>query len=274
MERPKIFSDKEIQFSNTILSRFKRKTREPTNETEKEPPYRRIILNRSGNLSNTTKLDQETADDYMRVSDMRKDIIIVDSEKIPERQAVRVGSDTLAFRAIEPIERLTQIILKSDPDYTLMKQDKKVEIQIHERVIDDKIRKAHPVHASDYKEQFLEFINKAVKSGLSESLKSEKLGYREQSTNYFGYAFVLPASIWNASSGKMEDIIYSAGIFYLYNICVNLVHYSDPSLIEKPFRPAFVRRSLKETLFLMLPLDKYIAGEYFLFRHGKNLIVP
>lgn len=69
---------------------------------EQESLGRGIFYNRAGILSTTTQVDQVKADQFMRVADMRRDIIFTDSDQKPERNAVAVSSDTL------PLEVLNQ----------------------------------------------------------------------------------------------------------------------------------------------------------------------
>ncbi|MEK7182614.1 MAG: hypothetical protein AAB694_00440 [Patescibacteria group bacterium] len=52
---------------------------------EREP---RIVLNRTGNLSEITQLNEEIADGFMKRTDMRRDIVIVDSDRKPEVEGV------------------------------------------------------------------------------------------------------------------------------------------------------------------------------------------
>lgn len=63
---------------------------------------RQILYNRSGILSDTTSLNRGIAEQFMRVSDLRRDIVIIDSDKKPARSTVAVGSDVLAWRSIVP----------------------------------------------------------------------------------------------------------------------------------------------------------------------------
>lgn len=65
---------------------------------------RKIVYNRTGNLATTTQLNEQAAEKFMRRADMRRDIIIVDSDQRPQRTAVAVSSDTLAMRGVPPFK--------------------------------------------------------------------------------------------------------------------------------------------------------------------------
>lgn len=73
---------------------------------------RQIFYNRTGNLSQTTTLNKELAEQFMRASDLRLDVVIEDSDKRPEQNTVSVGSDILAWRAIAPLSELTKVVLR------------------------------------------------------------------------------------------------------------------------------------------------------------------
>lgn len=257
-------------------------------------PECRITYKRSGNLATVTKLDQEKADEFMFRADMRRDMVIVDSDKPVQKEAVNVSSDTLAFRAIEPIHRLTQIRLKPKPFHTLICEDEKFRAEIHERQIDDAIRSRHFIDRSDYNTQFLQKLNQATKDALLESLFYEKLGWNDQKTNYvfhLGYFCMAPLFIFilkveNMIPGPLqgyEPWLMIPGFFaanVLGNSIVNYINWQVHAIltiagVNKPFASTgFSRHDGKELLLPLVPIEKYVAGRRFLDRNGSDLIVP
>lgn len=242
---------------------------------EKEPPAQ-IIYNRTGNLSTTTKLNQKVADEFMGRGDMRRDILIVDSDVKPETNTIAVGSDTLAFRAIEPIRKLTEVRFKPKPFHTLVRQDSCFEIQVHERIIDDKVRKEHFIDRSNYEEQFLKLLNKAVKSGSTQALSQEKLGLPDQAINYGLYCVYF---IWRSTFALLLGVnpLAEPLVFFLFNGAINLCSEGvRPIKRYRRFVPPHRRRfsNLVEAISPLVQIDKWIAGWLFLARHGDKVIIP
>lgn len=235
------------------------------NKDRQEHPFQ-VIYNRTGNLSQTTKLNKEKADDFMKVSDMRRHILIVDTDVQLKKDAVSVSSDTLAFRFIEPISKLTEIRFRSKPFYTLVKRDSNFEIQIHDRAIDDKIRLNHFIDRTDYNEQFLKLLNKAVKSGLSESVFREKLGFR---THDASYGFYLGWFFWAVILNIQHDRspIMPMNIIGLFPIHI-VGNYIKGNVNPENSRP------WNESFMPLVPVDKYFLGLIFLARNGKNIVIP
>lgn len=56
-------SPQEMRFSNRLLDRFRpRRDVGASPQTEQQPPSHRVVLNRTGNLSQVTELNQGAAD--------------------------------------------------------------------------------------------------------------------------------------------------------------------------------------------------------------------
>lgn len=200
----------------------------------------------------------------------------------------------MAFRAIEPIRRLTRVSLRSKPHYTLTQEGDRFEVKIHEQQIDHMIRSGHYIDNTDYNKQFLTRLNKTTKSAILDILFQEKLGLNDQMVNYvshFGYFSVSPLLIFVLELDKNfptflkghEPWLMAAG-FFAANVLGNSIHnyidaWVNALLQTRPVERSFVHpsspvRTGMGLLFPLVPVDKYLAGRWFLARHGDQLIIP
>lgn len=261
---------------------------------EREP---RIVLNRAGNLSQTTQLNEEIADGFMKRSDMRRDIVIVDSDRKPEVEGVDevvVGHGLLGLRGFRPLRDLTAIEFKPQSFHTLTRKGDYIwqqswEVAIQERVIDDLIRKKGYIDRSDYEEQFLAALNKVVKQGVVQALFQEKLGWHDQKGNYVGYLLytaAFPINVFfDSKAGTHIGKILWLGLLPILNIGANYIsnRYIEPlqqlnrflfNNNPPPLPPSFPNRNWKELWLPPFPIEKWIAGRRFLTRHGNQLVIP
>lgn len=241
---------------------------------ENPRPYRSMVYNRHGNLAYVTELNMPLAERYMSLTDMRRHIIITDSDKRPESQTTKVSSDTLAFKSVEPISKLTEIRFSPKPYHTLTCQEDKFEIQVHHKLIDDHVRSGN---YKDYGKEYLMQLNKTIKKGLLESLFHEKLGWKDQHQNYLLYGMfgsVLGPAFADQAMRIGVDPRDFASLSVLYLIVNYLSLNSSFNLAkrgENPYPPR-IRRNLSELWLPLIPVEKAGLGTAFLLRHGKNLI--
>ncbi len=256
---------------------------------EAQPPYKTIINNRAGVLSQDTRLDQDRADQFMRVTDMRRNIVIVDSAQRPKRDAVAVGSDVLAFRAIEPIGKLTATVLKPSKYHTLVRDDNIFEVQVQERQIDADIRDGHFVDRSDYNVQFLNLVNRAVRDGLKEVLFREKIGLHDQGRALLTYGFFMSPMImqnieaFTAGTAQPVEPLNMLKIFLFTNLFVHFGTYmeiwrqkamfGDDVVVDRKRNPS-LRGDWKEAFLPLVPVDRWARGRLYLAGEGHQLIVP
>ena len=272
----------EAQFSSRLLNPFRhnlgRKPAEYQQSPKKEPelPPHSIIYNRNGNLANTTQLNQERADRFMLMTDLRRDVVIVDSDAPPERNAVAVSSNTLAFRLVEPIHKLTEVRFRPKPFHALVRRDNHFELQILERAMDDKIRSGHPIDASDYNEQFLKMLNSAVAAGASEIVTSEKLGISDQLVPYIVLGmslitFVVQGAIYKEGIPPWVNLSFSLASNILWNVVIYIIPQDEVYMTNYPY----TRRTQTECLLpLTFPLNRWVYGQYYLAQHGDKIIIP
>ena len=241
---------------------------------EVSPPHR-MIYSRSGNLAVTTQLDQKKADDFMRKADIRRDIVIVDSDTPAENNAMPVSSDTLAFRLIEPIHKLTEVHFHPKPFHSLVRRHDHFELQVLERTSDDKIRSGHPIDQSDYNKQFLGMLNGAVSAGTAEILTSEKLGIHDQFVPYTAESLYSSALAASSALNGENPLKWSSLILILvfnigFNSLYHVVNNSEVALTAN----VHTRRDIASCLIpLPLPAERWIYGQYYLARHGDQMVI-
>ena len=249
---------------------------------------REIFYNRTGNLSQATALDKKLAEQFMRVSDLRLDVVITDSDKKPEQSTVAVGSDVLAWRTVVPLNELTKIVLRPKRYRQTKIADARYIIQIHDQVIDDDIRKLGYKDREDYDKQYLARLKTEVKGGLAEALCWEKLGLRAQSPNWRVYIISAMGSSLLLYDGSLQGVIMLIGTNILvihpaYNFVWNKLaerHQQISNLLGRhgvnvqfPLPPFINPRDWKHAFMPVVPVDKYYKGRRFLAQHGEELII-
>lgn len=247
---------------------------------------RQFVYNRTGNLAATTTVNEEAAEKFMRVSDLRRDIVIVDSGKKPEANTVAVKSDTLAFRAVAPISELTKIVLKPKQFHETEIVDNQYIVSIHDRIIDDDIRKKNYQDREDYENQYLRRLKHEVKDAAAEVLFAEKLGFSDQKINYFLYFPQIPILLANIPSKNVSAFVAELGLIAFLHSFLNardnmriikykiLQKYADT--VSPGYRvtvpPWINSRSWQQIFYPVVPIDRWIKGRRFLAEHGEELI--
>ncbi|MBI2338289.1 hypothetical protein HYU95_03845 [Candidatus Daviesbacteria bacterium] len=243
---------------------------------ELEP--RQFIYNRTGNLAQTTTLDQELAGLFMRISDLRRDVVIVDSDKKPEKSAVAVGADVLAWRSIAPLSELTKIALRPGKFHQIEIVDGRYRVLVHDRIIDDDIKKRGYQNREDYEGQYLTRLQKEIKSAACEILFREKLGLHDQRINWLVYSMYIPNIFSDLLRGDYEAAAITLGISILAGNSILNVWRSieiDRRIMQGDRLPLYLTpRPWQEILYPVLPVDKWIKGRLLLARYGEELIIP
>lgn len=233
---------------------------------------RQILYQRTGNLSETTAVNQEVAERFMHVSDLRRHIVIVDSDKKPEGNAIAVGSDVLAWRRISPLSELTRIIVRPQRFHQTELVDGYYRVQIHDFVIQDDIRQRGYQDRDDYNRQYLKRLRQEVTGAAAEVLRWEKLGWYDQKYNYVGDVVIFGMLLtYTISKGRFFPTPWDIVAYLFAHFGAEVIH-SYRRLVDTP-DPA-VRRDLTEFWLPFVPVDKWIRGKIFLAQHGEELIIP
>lgn len=250
---------------------------------------RQLIYNRTGNLSQTTALDQELADQFMHASDLRLDVVIMDSDRKPKQATVSVGSDILAWRSIASLSELSKIVLRPNKFRQVQIENNQYILQIHDQLIDNDIRTKGNPDKEDYEDQYLKTLKTEVKEGLADVLRSEKLGLRTQFSNWIPYALLTSNIPWMVTvyqNPLLAGIIIMGTIAFvidpLYTLRSNAYmqqrqHFSEfiqeyAASFRLPVPPDINPRDWKYAMMPTIPVDKWYRGRRFLTQHGNDLI--
>ncbi|MFA5933323.1 MAG: hypothetical protein WCV81_03630 [Microgenomates group bacterium] len=246
-----------------------------------------FIYNRTGNLSQTTALNTALAERFMREADIRRNILIVDSDKKPDGQSVSVGDDILAWRSIAPLTELTKIILKPKRLHAIEVVGNQYKVLIHDKIIDDDIKTKGYKDRAEYEERYAATLNHEVRSAASEILFREKLGWHEQKHNYIVYMFPASFILTDLLLADFQGVLFQLGIvtcitnplinmlqnsFYQQRRKFNELGASFLNDFDIPIPPDLNYKPWYKAFYPVLPVDKWIKGKKVL-ASKENLIV-
>lgn len=247
-----------------------------------------FIYNRTGNLSQTTTLNESLAERFMSEGDIRRNIVVVDSDKKPEGQSVSVGDDILAWRSIAPLSELTKIIFKPKRLHAVELVDDQYKVFVHDKIIDDDIQKKGYENRADYEKKYTAILDHEVRSAASEILFGEKLGWREQKVNYASYMFPASFVTVDLMLGDFWSVLIQLGVVTCFtnpmiNIFQNNWYQQRQKLNEigsyllndftgRPIPPSLNYRPWYKAFYPIIPVDKWVNGKRVL-ASKENLIV-
>lgn len=249
---------------------------------------REIFYQRTGNLSQETAVNKEVVEQFMRIGDLRRDIVIVDSDKKPEASAVRVGSDVLAWQSFAPLSELTKIIFSRKKFHETSLTDDQYRVKVHDLIIQDDIRQKGYQDRDDYNRQYFDRLRTEVKAATCEVLRWEKLGLRDQFPNYFPYFLLisLVPQIYDLRNVPLTWVAWPVALALahaVFNQSSNIVARNVQKLQEFSSRwnldhkvfihPCTTPREGLGLLAPLVPVDKWFKGRSYLVKHGQELII-
>lgn len=218
-----------------------------------------IYYNRNGYLAQETSLNPKIARGFMEVSDIRRNIMIVDSPKpFPEHKRL---FEPIKFRSLEIIGN----------QYRLM---------IHDRMLDTDIRRRlGSKNEEKHDAMYLSRLRKEINGGLGDILTGEKLGWKEQRNNYLMYGGCIFISAMAHMPKDSFETAALKGVVLLFMSHATLSavsHYCiEPEYdyygAELP--PSVNPRTKKTGLLPPIPIDRYVRGKYFLVRHSNQVVI-
>ncbi len=252
---------------------------------------REMFYNRTGQLSQITGLNKEVAEQFMQITDLRRDIIIEDSGKEPAKDDVAVGSDVLAWRSMLSLSELTKVVHRSRKFHQVETIGHQHRLLIHDRLIDSDIKQEGYQDPEDYNRKCLARLRKEAKDGASEILWREKMGWREQMPNWMVYMVAASFLLFNLSRNDYLnvglDLGATIGILHpLFNFrrnqqfldWQNLQRFARTFIPDSNYDvtipPYITPKSWQKAFYPLLPVDKWIQGRVFLAQHGEELIIP
>src|SRR3989344_8998701 len=125
-----------------------------------------------GQLGEKIELNQPVAEEFMKVADLRRDVMVDRGQELSQSQAVVMG-DELALRGTIDPRELFSVKVSNKPHYEVMEQPDRFIVSVHDRLIDDAIRNSSKRKADTYgyyEDEFIRRLNKTLKGGLRDSL--------------------------------------------------------------------------------------------------------
>jgi hypothetical protein len=222
-----------------------------------------IFYQRTGILSTTTNVDTAKAEKFMKLSALGRNIVITDSNNIPDAEQSRVGDDVLTWKTFVPeFEGFKQAV--GDNKYRqVIKNPTAYEIQINDQEIGKSVGKSNYSDSDDYQRKFLDILNQTVRVGILTCLTSEKLGIGHISAYGLYVGYFQRRMLEGSPILQPHDLV---GI-PLMNIIGNIL---IPMLMDT----GSPQRNWKEAVLPLVPIDRWLSGSGYLFTKGRNLIVP
>ena len=219
------------------------------NELVPQITYRTI-----GELPKNTTLDEKLADGFVKACDLKRRVIIVNTDQ--QLGWFPVG-DPRRLHILQRIGSAESMLL------------------INSQLIEERIRETRNISGADLEAEHLKQINQEVKAGLADELFSEKMGYKDQWVNWTTSSFFPVLALNELLHGRYQPaaMIIAGSVvvtpFYnLYETWHNRRMQRDDSL-DQPF---IIDRTCKEALFPSVPVHQWLRGRRFLAKH-QDLII-
>lgn len=247
-----------------------------------------------GIASDIMRLNDPVADGFMKMSDMRADIVITTKQQERTRDYDQIGNVRVGKWL-----GLPEFGKKENKSFLCERRDGVWVVAIDDQKLSDEV-----VHADNkgkrFDEVFMESFKKTMKSGLTEALKNEKLflnkwpftisygllmandiyypikqamsGIRSGEDPFYVMAWVVSDAatwngFWNALGLGTALVIKKYLEQYPDNVSSDISDISD--IVYN--RPS-VRHSVLELPLPPVPVDRFARGWIYLKRHGNKLI--
>jgi hypothetical protein len=260
---------------------------EPTPQEYQHPT--RIYLDRyQGVASNTMELNEQVADRFMSVSDIRKNIVITTSSPDRARDYDQLGHTLVGKRLQVPrfSARPKNMQVVNDEDAWFIEvNDQSLALQTMNTNTESR----------NFEDKFTEAFRNEVNNGLRTILKREKLVNGDEFSKPFivSYGFFLMEAIissqFMAISKDATDLTLNSltalticsgtntmvnAFNYVITKTDNLLTSTRSPLEMNPVRQEdpFIRQTKKELPLPTIPIDRLARGVIYLHRHGDKLI--
>lgn len=246
-----------------------------------------------GIASDLMELNAPVADGFMRVGDMRNDIVIVQKPRERVSNYDQIGNVRVAkFLQLPRLE-----LWRGDTTLQTRREEDVWFVAINDQELADKVARAE-TNGKKFDDRFVDAFKKEVGRGLTNCLRREKLlnGGRYDAAFGIGYYSLIfydllffPAILASAVSGyaNPDTVLKGIGglaIMQTVHNTINLSWAVANYLQDKLFGPdrytgigpiynePFVKHSPVELVLPVVPLDRLIRGSLYLGKHGKKLI--
>ena len=252
----------------------------------------------NGIASDIMAMHDPTADGFMRVADMRKDIVV--TQKAPSKT---VDYDQVGPVRIAKFLTLPGVGMEGSAPLRTRKEDDSWVLEIDDKKIwNDLATDSSGNSRKPTDEQFVDRFAQEIRKGLRTCLAEEKFLNSGDHThaaliyNYvagLGIAYVMPsiyeAALIAANSSQAAEkaiagLVFSATVnLFLNGIEWEGSRYEDRRALQKgmPIHnflgffshdDPFIRHSFPEFFLPTVPVDRFIRGAVYLKQHGNELI--
>lgn len=267
---------------------------------ESEPGYknkhpRAIHLNTyRGVACDLMELNEPIADGFMRVSDMRGEVVIIQKPQDKVRDYNEIG-----FVRVAKFLKLPRIdFWKNSNGLVQTRREGDIwYVAVNDQDLADKVARTES-NGKKFDERFVDAFQAEVRHGLASCLRREKL-LNSGKYNFgflaayhgilefdlvLGAAFLAMAVADRDITSAINAVVIAAGanvVWNTFNLAGAAMTYIDQRLwgerqFIKPLTPnfndPFVRHSLPELVMPPVPIDRIIRGSRYLEQHGNNLI--
>lgn len=241
-----------------------------------------------GIMGGDVEMNPEAVFHFMRSADMRRYIVITNQEDTAQNSVEELG-ETLAFK------KYTIPVLGhwQSPHHEVTKEQVHYEIGIDDQALwqdaDNKLSKKYKKtdEMSGHqllRREFVKSLNQEVASGLKQIVWDEKLGFQEQSVNYYG---MVQTFIWFNAAAMLFDILLSGHVMPVSSapfLLRNSFFYSGYILLKNleaigwrqltSHNPFPSHPSIRPDLHLFpVPIDRWARGYYQILRNQGKFIV-
>lgn len=256
---------------------------------------KRIYLDSyNGVASDLMELNDVIADGFMRLSDLRSDVVITQKP-----HARVVDYDQVGFVRVAKVLSLPRLdFWKRDGLRHTRKDGDVVYIAIDDQKLADEVARAD--NTGRFDDAFIERFRQEVEDGLRGYLKKEKLlnggkynyGFALGYLGFLSYNLVMGPGLLAAQIASGADpalsIVRSVGIVAVANTTCNTLNlfgagmsylrnkYIGPTrFYQSPmpdYNDPFIKHSVWELPMPPVPVDRLIRGLQYLDKHGEKLI--
>ncbi len=252
---------------------------------------RAIHLNYSGVASDLMELNPSVADNFMRVSDMRRNILIVQKPQDRVRDYEDVG-----FVKVAKFLKMPRLGLwRGDNMMQTRSEEDTWLIAINDQELADKVARDQTA-GRKFEDRYVDAFNKEVNRGLLNCLKREKLFNSGKYNLAFAMGYfsllnydlsLLPVVVAAGLSGHLNTPVETISIITILTLTEHLfvnglislnAVYDDRfgkfggSMLSSGLNDPFIKHSALEFMMPIVPIDRLIRGSRYLSQHGDEMI--
>lgn len=253
-----------------------------------------------GVANDLMELNDPVADGFMRVSDMRNDVVII--QKLQDR--VR-DYDEVGFVRVAKFLKMPRLdFWHTDGLIETRREDGVWLVAVNDQELADKVARSND-GKKKFDDLFVEAFRGEISRGLANCLKREKLlnGGKYNLGFFMSYQALMVYDLFTiptiavakiaSGDGVLDTTLRVSEIYVAFNAAYNVINLAGAGLrfardammrkMDMPeipgheyplprFDEPFIKHSLPEIIAPTIPLDRLIRGSLYLHRHGNKII--